>query len=53
MAEKKKGLAGYMLSFVPVKDMTVGELFGLKPVAATQLMAKLWVLIKVKNLKVK
>ncbi len=58
MADKKpvvakKGLAGYMIDFTPVKDMTLGQMFGTKPVPVTQLMKKLWEIIKSKDLKAK
>lgn len=39
------------ISFKRVSDMTLGELFGTKPVAATSLMGTLWTLIKKKKLK--
>jgi hypothetical protein len=53
MAEKKvKGLAGYMIDFTKVKTMTVVDMFGAKPIPVTQLMKKLWAVIKEKNLKV-
>lgn len=51
--EKKKGLAGYMVDFTSVKDMTLGQMFGPKPVPVTMLMKKLWEVIKGKDLKVK
>lgn len=51
---KAKGLAGYLLNFnnPKVSNMTLAEVFGKKPVPATQLMKTLWVLIKKYNLKV-
>lgn len=47
-----KGLAGYKVSFASVKDMTLGDVFGVEAIPATQLMKSLWALIKSKSLKV-
>ena len=51
ITSKKKGLAGYMIDFTKVSDMTVVEMFGKKPIPVTQLMKRLWAVIKENNLK--
>jgi hypothetical protein len=49
---KAKGLAGYMIDFTKVPNMKLTDMFGTKPIAVTQLMKKMWAVIKTKNLKV-
>ena len=41
-----------MVSFSSVKDMKVGDLFGVDAIPATQLTKKLWAVIKEKNLRI-
>lgn len=45
------GLSKLKISFKKVQDKTLGELFGTKPIPATELMKVLWVLIKKKGLR--
>lgn len=58
MAKKKKkkskgkGLAGVLVSFKTVEDMTLGEVYGRKPIPITHLAKNIWKVIKKKNLRV-
>ncbi len=50
MAEK--GLQKVKINFSKVANMTLGELYGTEPVAATELTKRIWALIKAKELRV-
>lgn len=58
VVEKKKrrtGLSGMMIDFTSVKDITIEQLFegqDISKVPVTQIMKKIWELIKTRNLKV-
>ena len=53
MAEKTVAKKrGCMINFTAAKDITLGEVFGTKPVPMTKLMGKVWDIIRAKNLKV-
>ena len=39
------------ISFEPVKDVTLGQVFGTKPLGATDMVKKLWDYIKSEGLK--
>jgi hypothetical protein len=47
------GLNKVRISFESVKDMTLGELYGLNPVPITALTKTLWALIKDEKLVIK
>jgi hypothetical protein len=47
-----KGISGYRVSFESVKNKTIGEVFGTEVIPATEIMKKMWTLIKTNNLKV-
>lgn len=47
----KGKLNSLKISFEPVKDTTLGELFGTKPIGATDMVKKLWDFIKKQGLR--
>ena len=49
----KKPFGGYQVNFASVKDMTVGEVFGTKPMTPSDMTKKIWVLVKGKKLSSK
>ena len=54
-AKRKTGLSGMMINFTTVKDMTIEQMFSghdIAKVPVTQIMKKVWELIKSKNLRV-
>ena len=53
--KRKTGLSGMFINFSSVKDMTLEQLFAgqdISKVPVTQIMKKVWELIKSKNLRV-
>jgi hypothetical protein len=46
----KKAFGGYQVDFSSVKDMTLGEVFGTKPMGPSDMTKKLWVVVKGKKL---
>lgn len=45
------GLAKIRISFKSVKSMTLGQVFGTKPIGVPDIMKLIWKLIKKKNLR--
>lgn len=50
--KKQTGLQKMLINLSPVKDKTIGEVFGFDPQPVTQIIKKIWQLIKENNLKV-
>ncbi len=49
----KKPFGGYQVDFSPVKEMTVGEVFGTKAMTPSDMTKKIWALVKGKKLSKK
>ncbi|MFH0835800.1 MAG: hypothetical protein V1834_01420 [Candidatus Micrarchaeota archaeon] len=47
---KKKPFGGYTVSFVKVKDMTLGAVFGTGAITPSEMTKRLWKVIKSKGL---
>lgn len=45
------GLSKLLINFKKVENMTMKEVFGAKPIPATQIMKKIWNLIKEQGLR--
>lgn len=52
MAKKGSHLMNKNISFKPVKNMTLGEVFGTKLVASGELMKFIWKVIKENDLRI-
>ncbi|MFA4946755.1 MAG: hypothetical protein WC607_04450 [Candidatus Micrarchaeia archaeon] len=42
----RKPFGGYTISFAKVKDMTLGEVFGVGKITPSDMTKKIWVVIK-------
>lgn len=49
---KKRGLQAVEVNFSPVKDRTIGDVFGTDTQAITKVNQKVWALIRENNLRV-
>jgi len=47
------GLKKIKVNFGPVKDVTLGQLYGTEPIPVTEITKRIWALIKEKGLKSK
>ena len=46
----KKPFGGYTISFAKVKDMSLGEVFGTKPITPSEMTKAIWKVVKGKGL---
>jgi len=53
MASRGEGLKKIKINMEPVKDMKLSEVFGTESIPVTEMIKKLWILIKEKDLRIK